>query len=138
LKIINLLSYSKDMCFSGSPKYNSSKYLGETIQSVQSQSFEDWEMIICDDCYQDNYREIIKTFQADDPHIRLITTKTNSGPAVARNTAIERSQGRFDDYAPLQFPGFVSAVDEICEQYNYRRTDLQAHSGRGYVVAVKE
>jgi len=44
----------------------------------------------------------------------------------------------YDDYTPEQFPGLVQAVDEICERHNYRRTDLQAYAGRGYVVAVKQ
>ena len=44
----------------------------------------------------------------------------------------------YDDYTPSQFPGLVRAVDEICEKHCYHRTDLKAHSGRGYVVAVKE
>ena len=43
----------------------------------------------------------------------------------------------YDDYTPQQFPGLVRAVDEICTRYKYHRIDLQAHSGRGYVVAVK-
>ena len=44
----------------------------------------------------------------------------------------------YDDYTPSQFPGLVKAVDEICKTYRYQRTDLKAHSGRGYVVAIKE
>ena len=44
----------------------------------------------------------------------------------------------YDDYTPAQFPGLVQAVDEICQKHRYQRTDLMAHSGRGYVVAVKE
>lgn len=44
----------------------------------------------------------------------------------------------YDDYNPNQYPGLVRAVDEICSQHNYQRTDLKAHPGRGYVVAVKE
>ena len=44
----------------------------------------------------------------------------------------------YDDYTPQQFPGLVQAVDEICKNYNYKRIDIQAHFGRGYVVAVKE
>ena len=43
----------------------------------------------------------------------------------------------FDDYTPTQFPGVVSAVDEICEKYGYSAKKLAAHSDRGYVVAVK-
>ena len=43
----------------------------------------------------------------------------------------------YDDYTPQQFPGLVRAVNEICENNQYQRTDLQANSGRGYVVATK-
>jgi predicted O-methyltransferase YrrM len=44
----------------------------------------------------------------------------------------------FDDYTPSQYPGLVKAVDEICNSYNYAPKKISAHSGRGYVVAVKQ
>ena len=44
----------------------------------------------------------------------------------------------FDDYTPAQYPGIVSAVDEICDNHGYSPEKLSAHSGRGYVVAVKQ
>ena len=44
----------------------------------------------------------------------------------------------FDDYTPTQYPGIVAAVDEICNTYGYRPEKLSAHSGRGYVVAIKQ
>ena len=43
----------------------------------------------------------------------------------------------YDDYTPHQFPGLVRAVDKICSTYNHQCEFLKAHSGRGYVVAVK-
>ena len=43
----------------------------------------------------------------------------------------------YDDYTPGQFPGIVKAVDHICKKYQYHRTNLNAHDGRGYVVAQK-
>ena len=43
----------------------------------------------------------------------------------------------YDDYTPSQFPGIVRAVDKICDNYNHQCEVLKAHSGRGYVVAVK-
>lgn len=44
----------------------------------------------------------------------------------------------YDDYTPQQFPGLVKAVDLICKKYRYQRKDLQAHSDRGFVVAIKQ
>ena len=43
----------------------------------------------------------------------------------------------YDDYSPMQFPGLVKAVDEICESYGYSRITLNANEERGYVVAKK-
>lgn len=77
------------------PSYNSSLYIVETINSVCSQTFADWEMIIVDDCSTDNSVSVIKSCIEKDPRIKLIQLKENSGAAVARNTAIETAQGRY-------------------------------------------
>ncbi|MFK5957307.1 MAG: glycosyltransferase family 2 protein [Lutibacter sp.] len=77
------------------PNYNASKYISETIQSVIDQTYENWELIIIDDCSTDNSVEIIKQFQKKDQRIQLITLNRNSGPAVARNKGIEVSNGDF-------------------------------------------
>lgn len=59
------------------PCYNSSKYLGETIQSVLNQSFTDWEWLITDDCSTDNSIEIIQKYP--DKRIQLTVATTNGG-----------------------------------------------------------
>ena len=58
-----------------------------------------------------------------------------------RQVAVDQRPGDivvFDDYTPGQYPGLVQAVDEICNLYNYVPNKLFAHSGRGYVVAIKQ
>lgn len=58
-----------------------------------------------------------------------------------RQVAVDQCPGDivvFDDYTPCQYPGLVKAVDEICNFYNYAANKLFAHSGRGYVVAIKQ
>lgn len=75
--------------------YNCERFIEATIQSVLSQTFTNWEMIIVDDRSTDNGPDIIRRYCEQDSRIQLITLEKNSGPAVARNTAIERSQGRF-------------------------------------------
>ncbi|CAM8393794.1 Methyltransferase domain containing protein [Candidatus Methylopumilus universalis] len=44
----------------------------------------------------------------------------------------------YDDYTIKQFPGLVSAVDEICNRYDYNSETLFADNGRGYVIATKK
>lgn len=77
------------------PSYNSAKYISETIESVLSQTYNNWEMIIVDDMSSDNSNEIIGEYIKKDSRIRLITLESNSGPAIARNRAIKESKGRY-------------------------------------------
>src|SRR5690554_7681527 len=73
------------------PSYNSSPFISNTLKSVASQSFDNWEMIIVDDYSSDNSAEVIQQYASQDPRIKFIQLEKNSGAAVARNTAIEAS-----------------------------------------------
>ncbi|MDO6809175.1 glycosyltransferase family 2 protein [Zobellia galactanivorans] len=77
------------------PVYNSEQYIKKCIESVLAQSYEDWEMILCDDCSTDASVEIIRAFAEKDQRIKLITCEINGGAGVARNKAIEQAAGRF-------------------------------------------
>ncbi|OLO42334.1 glycosyl transferase [Alkalihalophilus pseudofirmus] len=77
------------------PAYNSEKFIRETIESVLAQTYTNWEMIIVDDCSSDSTTEIIKQYEEQDERLTLIQLKENSGPAVARNTAINNAKGRY-------------------------------------------
>ena len=72
------------------PCYNSSKFIEDTIKSVLSQTFQDWEWIITDDKSQDNSVEIIKRHQ--DSRIVLLEAKKNGGAGHARNLSLEKQQ----------------------------------------------
>lgn len=77
------------------PLYNCSDFLEQTIKSVLAQTYENWEMIMVDDCSTDNSLEIAKEYASKDRRIKIIELTENSGAAVARNTAIEAATGRF-------------------------------------------
>ena len=77
------------------PSYNSEKFIKETINSVISQTYKNWEMIIVDDVSSDNSCEIIELYSKKDNRIKLIKLEKNSGPAVARNRAIQEAKGRY-------------------------------------------
>ena len=77
------------------PLYNCSYYLKQAINSIHSQSYDDWELIIVDDCSTDNSLNIAKAFAKKDCRIKVIGLKQNIGAANARNVAIEAAQGRF-------------------------------------------
>jgi len=73
--------------------YNGSLYLRETIASVLSQSFTDFEFIIVDDYSSDDSLSIIESY--DDPRIRLLKNKTNLGIAKTHNICLKIACGEY-------------------------------------------
>ena len=77
------------------PSWNVERLIGETIESVQAQTFGDWELLIADDCSTDQTPAIVSRYAAADPRIKLIHQLRNGGPALARQAAIDHANGRF-------------------------------------------
>ena len=77
------------------PTYNSEKFISETIQSVQNQTYKNWEMIIVDDASSDKTTGIIEAFSISDKRVKLFKLKKNSGTGVARNTALTHASGKY-------------------------------------------
>jgi glycosyltransferase involved in cell wall biosynthesis len=78
------------------PCYNSQSSIAQTIESVFTQTVDDWEMIIVDDCSTDNSSTIIKDYQQKDSRIRYYKTKKSSGsPTLPRNIGIGEARGKY-------------------------------------------
>lgn len=78
------------------PCYNSERYIVQSIESVIMQTFQQWEMIIVDDCSTDNSADIIKKYEAKDFRIRYLKTNEPSGsPSIPRNIGIREARGRY-------------------------------------------
>ncbi len=77
------------------PCYNCAKYISQMIESVQAQTYTNWELLITDDCSTDNSREIVEAYAKKDPRVRYFKLEKNSGAGIARNNSIEKAQGRY-------------------------------------------
>lgn len=77
------------------PMYNAEKYIIETIASVQAQTYQNWEMIIVDDCSTDTSADIVKKMMMNDARIRYYKNDVNYGVAQSRNVAISKAEGRY-------------------------------------------
>lgn len=75
------------------PSHNTGRFIGETIESVLAQTYTDWEMIIVDDCSDDNTDSVVASYS--DPRIRYMKNTKNSGAAVTRNKALAATRGRW-------------------------------------------
>ena len=101
------------------PAYNAERFIAETIGSVLSQTYENWEMIVADDCSSDATKDIVREYSKKDKRIRLIEMAKNEGAAVARNQAIKESTGSylaFLDSDDLWMP------DKLEKQINYMKS----------------
>lgn len=76
------------------PTYNSADFVSDAIRSVQNQTFQNWELVLIDDCSTDATVSIIQTFLSD-PRIKLIRLEKNSGAGIARQTGVEAASGRY-------------------------------------------
>lgn len=73
------------------PVYNGSRYIGEAIQSVLNQTYQNFEIIVVDDASIDQTSQVIGQF--DDARIKYIRHENNRGSNYARQTGISASSG---------------------------------------------
>ncbi len=89
------------------PCYNQGNYIGETLASLQSQHYSNWECIVIDDGSTDNTACVVDVFCRKDSRIKLIS-KINGGSASARNIGLKNISG---DY--IQFLDADDLLDEL-------------------------
>ena len=77
------------------PVYNGERFLAEAIESILTQTFTDFELIIVDDGSTDGSAEIIRSFAERDARIRLIQHRENLGISSACNTGIAEARGKY-------------------------------------------
>ncbi len=77
------------------PTYNAQRYLSESINSVIAQTYNNWELLITDDCSSDDTLTIAKKYAETDPRIKLFKQQQNQGAGAARNNSIMNANGKY-------------------------------------------
>ena len=106
-----------------SPIYNRGKYVLRFIKSIQNQNFKDIEIILVDDCSNDNTKLLIKQYQKEDQRIILIQNKKNRGTFASRNIGTLISKGKF-----IMLPDPDDILEQNCLHYFYnlaKRNDYE-------------
>ena len=75
------------------PTWGCAKFIGETIKSIQAQTYQNWELLIQDDCSIDNTDKVVETYAEADLRIKYECNLKNSGAAITRNNALRRAKG---------------------------------------------
>ena len=76
------------------PAYNVEQYIARCLNSLQAQTFQDWEAVCVDDGSTDRTPQILDGFAAQDSRIRVIH-QTNGGVSAARNRALQDIRGNY-------------------------------------------
>lgn len=125
----------KDLVSIITPMYKGAALVGETIESVQAQRYDNWEMIIVDDCSPDGGAgvEVVEKYADKDKRIKLIASKENRGSSGARNIALKEAKGKyiaFLDSDDIWHPDFLEKQLKFLERNDatvvfssYRRID---------------
>jgi len=107
------------------PCYNCASYIADTIQSVLRQTYQDWEMIIIDDCSTDESVERIRPFLSD-TRIKLLVNSRNQGAALTRNHALREARGRWmafldadDQWMPEKLQSQLDFMNEQGYAFTY-------------------
>jgi len=78
------------------PCHNGEKTIKDAIDSVLSQTYQNWELLVIDDCSTDNSVEIVREMMCSDSRIKLLHNLVcTKKPAAPRNVGIEAATGRF-------------------------------------------
>lgn len=96
--------------------YNEEQYLAEALESIRQQTYENWEMIIIDDCSTDRTPEILREFCDKDRRIHTYRNETNQGLTVNLNRALAYAQG---DYIARMDGDDLSRADRFERQLAY-------------------
>ncbi|ENK0837455.1 glycosyltransferase [Clostridium botulinum] len=102
------------------PNYNKAKYLKKCIDSIISQTYEDLELIIIDDCSTDNSIEVIELYKSFS-NVKIIKHKRNMGKSYTFNEGFKEAKGDYvtimgsDDYITSNA---IEEIDKFLSQQN--------------------
>ena len=119
------------------PVYKAEEVIGQTILSVEAQTYGNWEWLMVDDCSPDRCAEIIQEAAAQDSRIRYHRLKKNSGAAVARNAAIAMAKGEYlafldsdDLWMPTKLERQLAFMAKNDAAFSFTRIQMTDTEGR--------
>lgn len=105
------------------PTYNGEKYIRESIDSVLAQTFNDWELIIVNDCSTDSTPEIAEHYAKLDNRIKVIHNTVNQKLPASLNIGFREARGKYLTWTSDDNNYYVNAL-EVMNQYLDENTEV--------------
>ncbi len=122
--------------------YNASETIDYALKSILNQTYQNIEVLICDDCSTDNTVELLRPY-LQDSRVRLFKSQSNQGPYNIRNDMLKKARGElitFHDADDLAFPHRISTQLQLMMDNNSKVALglwLRIRTN-GHVVAFKD
>ena len=130
------------------PTWNCAQFIGDTIRSIQAQTYGNWELIISDDCSTDGTIKVVEPYLQADNRIKYICNDKNSGAAVTRNKALKMAKGKWiafldsdDLWLPKKLEKQVAFMAEHDYAFSYHEYSEISENGKElgvYVSGIKK
>lgn len=113
------------------PCYNGAAMLPQAIESVLSQTFQDWELIIVNDCSTDNTLEVAKRYEEKDNRIKVLSNEKNSKLPASLNNGFRNAHGEYWTWTSddnILLPNYAEEMTKF----------LDEHPDVGFVVSDEQ
>ena len=117
------------------PAYNAEKYIVQAIESVLSQDYQNWELIIINDASKDNTEKAVSIF-LNDNRIRIITNTQNLGISKNRNIGIKTAKGKY--IAMLDSDDLWLEKNKISKQVNFLENNIDHALVGTFMILIDE
>lgn len=127
------------------PCHNSAEFIGEAIESVLAQDYQNWEMLITDDGSTDHSIDVVERYAEKDARIRFFKLgKASGSPAAPRNNSIREAKGKYiafldsdDIWVPNKLSDQVNFAENNGYSVVYSYYEKMCHNGERSGRVVK-
>ena len=147
MRVDNLLNHNDVLVSIIMPTYKCGQFIEKSIKSLQAQTYQNWELIVVDDCSEDGTIGIVQDMIREDHRIHVFLNAQNSGAAVSRNVALREAKGRWiafldsdDLWEPTKLEKQIKFMEEngyAFSYHEYKEIDEQDNE-LGVYVSGKE
>lgn len=116
------------------PVFNTEAHIDQTIDCLLRQNYQNFEVIIINDCSEDN--TLFKINKIKDPRFKIINLKKNKGVAFCRNLGMRKSSGKYisfldsdDLFKPTKLNDQISFMEKLNLDFSYTKYDIINSSG---------
>jgi len=107
------------------PAFNAERYIGNALESVRAQTYQNWEILVTNDGGTDSTGRVVSEFAQQTPrNVMLLEHAQSQGPSAARNTAMKAAKGEYIAFLDADDIWTPEHLDRLCAVLASGKADL--------------